>query len=89
MTYGDLDIFTKSNSNSSPSQVVIVIFFAKPEKSFSNSSLSHVAIYPKLGKHTPHAHICAQRSMAHPPILEELEGYKNNFGFLRIPDLSF
>jgi hypothetical protein len=40
-------------------------------------------------KSTPRAHICTQRFAAHPPILEEAEGYKNNFVFLRIPDLNF
>jgi hypothetical protein len=80
-----------SNFNSSPSQVVIVIFFwKKTEKIFSNSSPSQVVIYPKLGKtDSARVYICAQPSAAHPPVLEEVEGYKNNFVFLRIPDLSF
>jgi hypothetical protein len=30
-----------------------------------------------------------QRSVVHPSALEEVEWYKNNFVFLRIPDLSF
>jgi hypothetical protein len=79
-----------SNSNSSPSQVGIVIFLEKAEKIFFNSSPSHVVIYPKLGKtDSARVYICTQRSVAHPPVLEEVEGYKNNFVFLRIPDLSF
>jgi hypothetical protein len=44
---------------------------------------------PNWKKLTPRAHICAQQSAAHPPVLEEVEGYKNSFVFLRIPDLSF
>jgi hypothetical protein len=35
------------------------------------------------------AYICAQQSTAHPPVSEEVERYKNNFVFLRVPDLSF
>jgi hypothetical protein len=27
--------------------------------------------------------------VTHPSALEEVEGYKNNFVFLKIPDLSF
>jgi hypothetical protein len=55
----------------------------KTEKTFSNGSPSQVVIYPKLGK------INCARAAAHPPVLEEVEGYKNKFVFLSIPDLSF
>jgi hypothetical protein len=44
---------------------------------------------PSWKKLTPRAYICSQQSVAHPSRLEEVEGYKNNFVFLRIPDLSF
>jgi hypothetical protein len=67
----------------------LLFFFGKNRKTFSNSSPSQVVIYPKLGK-TDSA--CAYMRAAihtHPPVLEEVEGYKNNFVFLRIPDLSF
>jgi hypothetical protein len=46
-------------------------------------------IYPKMEKWTPRAYICAQPSAAHPSVFEDVEGYKNNFVFLMIPDLSF
>jgi hypothetical protein len=46
---------------------------SKTEKTFSNSSPSQVAIYPKLGKNDSAA--------AHPSVLEEVKGYKNNFVF--------
>jgi hypothetical protein len=72
---------TKSTSNSSPSQVVIVIFLAKTEKTFSTVPHPQVVIYTKLEKPTPHAYIYAQQSAAYPPVLEELEEYKNNFIF--------
>jgi hypothetical protein len=42
-----------------------------------------------LGKTTLRTHICAQRSATHPSVSEEVEGYKNNFVFIRIPELSF
>ena len=41
---------TESISKSSPSQVAILIFLAKTEKTFSNSFPSQVAIYAKFGK---------------------------------------
>jgi hypothetical protein len=55
----------------------LLSFLAKTEKTFSNSSPSQVAIYPKLGK----TNSASQRSVSHPPVLEEVEGYKNNFFF--------
>jgi hypothetical protein len=42
---------------------------------------------PSWEKRNPHVHICEQRSAAHPPVLEEVEGYKNNFVFSQ--DFSF
>jgi hypothetical protein len=67
----------------------LLFFLAKTEKNFSNSSPSQVVIFLKLGNLTPWAHICAQRSATYPPVIEEVEEYKNNFIFFRIPDLSF
>jgi hypothetical protein len=67
-----------------------LLFFWKKQKK-SSSTVSHLMLsfIPSWEKPTPRAYICAQRSAAHPPVLEEVEGYKNNFAFPRIPDLSF
>jgi len=71
---------TQSISKSSPSQIGILIFLAKTEKTFSNSFPSQVAIYAKFGKkEPPPAYICALVSAAHPSVSEEVEGHKNNF----------
>jgi hypothetical protein len=55
----------------------LLSFLAKTEKTFSSSSPSQVAFIPSWEKLTPHA----QRSVSHTPVLEEVEGYKNNFVF--------
>jgi hypothetical protein len=50
----------------------------KIEKTFSYSSPSQVAIYPKLGK-TDSARTYMSAAIRDPSLLEEVEGYKNNF----------
>jgi hypothetical protein len=72
---------TKSNSNSSPSQVVIVIFWQKIKKK-SSPTVPHLKLpFIQVGKNQLRAHICAQQYAVHPRVLEEVEGYKNNFVF--------
>jgi hypothetical protein len=78
----------KSNSNSSPSQVAI-IFWQKQKKSSPIVPHLRLPFIPMWAKPTSHAHIYAQQSAVHPPILEEVEEYKNNLFFLKILDLSF
>jgi hypothetical protein len=41
-----------------------------------------IAIYPKLGNGL-------QRSATHPPVLEEVEGYKNIFVFAQVSRFKF
>jgi hypothetical protein len=57
----------------------------------SSPTIPHLKLsfIPSWEKPTPGAHICAQRSAPDPPVLEEVEEYKNNFVFLRTLDLSF
>jgi hypothetical protein len=73
---------SKSNSNGFPSQVAIVSFFLQKQKKTS-PTVPHLKLsfIPSWEKPTLRAHICAQRSAAHPPVLEEVEGYKNDFVF--------
>ena len=44
---------------------------------------------PSSEKEPPLAYICALVSAAHPSISKEVEGHKNNFVCLRVPDVSF
>jgi hypothetical protein len=65
----------QNNSNRSPSQVVM-LFFVKNRKKLS-PTVPHLMLLfiPSWEKPTLRAHICAQRSALHPPVLEEVEGY--------------
>jgi hypothetical protein len=49
----------------------------------SSPTIPHLKLsfIPSWEKPTPGAHICAQRSAPDPPVLEEVEEYKNNFVF--------
>jgi len=60
-----------------------LFFFAKTEKTFSNSSHPRLPFMPSSEKEPPLAYICALISAAHPSISEEVEGHKNNFVCLR------
>ena len=44
---------------------------------------------PSSKKEPPRAYICVLVSAAHPSVSEEVEGHKNNFVCLRVPDVSF
>jgi hypothetical protein len=72
----------------SPSQVAIVFFGKNKKKLLQRFPISGCHL-SQVGKNRLRAHICAQQSTAHPSVLEEMEGYKNNFIFFRIPNLSF
>jgi hypothetical protein len=50
---------------------------------FRKNRINLLQQFPISGweKRTLRAYICAQRSAAHPPVLEEMEGYKNTFVF--------
>jgi hypothetical protein len=62
--------------------LLLLFFLAKTEKTFSNSSLYKVAIYPKLGK-TDYACIYMRATSAtHPSVLGEVEWYKTICFFL-------
>jgi hypothetical protein len=67
---------TLSNSNISPSQVVIVIFWQKQKNPSPTVLYLRFPFIPSWEKSNPRAHICMQRSAAHPSKLEEVEGYK-------------
>jgi predicted nucleic acid-binding Zn finger protein len=69
---------TLSNSNSSPSQVVI-IFGKNGRYLLQQFSVSCCHLSQVDKKQTPRAHICAQLSAMHPSVEEEVEGYENNF----------
>jgi hypothetical protein len=58
------------------------LFLAKTEKK-SSPTVPHLRLpfITSWEKPTLRMHICAQRSVAHPSVLEEVEGYKNNFVF--------
>jgi hypothetical protein len=66
-----------------------LLFFKKNRKHLLQQSPIWLPFISSWEKPTPRVHICVQRSAAHPPVLEEVEGYKNNFVFFRILDLSF
>jgi hypothetical protein len=65
-----------------------LLFFLQKQKKPS-PTVPHLRLpfIPSWEKRNPHVHICEQRSTAHPPVLEEVEGYKNNFVFSQ--DFSF
>jgi hypothetical protein len=54
---------------------------AKTEKTFSNNSSSHIAIYPKWEKLSWRAYMRATIRDTHPRVLGEVEDYKNNLVF--------
>jgi hypothetical protein len=53
-----------------------MLFFVKNRKKLS-PTVPHLMLLfiPSWEKPTLRAHICAQRSALHPPVLEEVEGY--------------
>jgi hypothetical protein len=59
----------------------LLFFWPKQKKHSPTVSHLRLSFIPSWEKPTPHAHICVQRSTTHPYILEEVEGYKNNFVF--------
>jgi hypothetical protein len=71
-----------SNSDSSPSQVVIGIILTESEKPSPIVPHFRLPFISSWEKQTPSAHICAQLSAAHPSVLAKGGGYKNNFIFL-------
>jgi hypothetical protein len=64
----------------------LLFFFQKQKKTLLHLRLSFILSWEKQ---TPHEHISAHLSAAHPSVSEEVEGYKNNFVFIRVPDLNF
>jgi hypothetical protein len=63
----------------------LLFFWQKQKKPSLIVPHLRLPFLPSWEKLTPRA----QRSVVHPPVSEEVEAYKNNFVFLRIPDLSF
>jgi hypothetical protein len=62
-----------------------MFFWQKQKKPSPTVPHLWLPFIPSCEKSTLHVHICAQRSAAHPPVLEEVEGSKNNFVFLGFP----
>jgi hypothetical protein len=71
-----------------PTSQIVIVIFLKIEKPSPTIAYLMLSFIPSWEIRTLRAHICVQRSAVHPSILEEVEGYKNNF-FLKIPDLIF
>jgi hypothetical protein len=72
-----------------PHPKLLLFFWQKQKKPSPTVFHLRLSFIPSWEKLTWHAHICTQRSAAHPPVLEEVEEYKIILFFLRIPDLSF
>jgi hypothetical protein len=79
-----LSLMRATPTISHPKLLLLFFFWQKQKKPSPTVPHLRLSFIPSWEKRTPRAHICAQRSTAHPPVLEEVEGYKNNFVFSKV-----